>query len=140
MNEDVFKRLEIEIKKTYYAYDRYKVQDTFALLYHANELTPTELGSFVRITDKFVKIDNHTDFLIFAFSREEDVFKASQNLLAKLDKFFNDRESAISINSFDPSNSPRMVVNKLTQTLIEIQKSGYSRVEDERVLGHNLVR
>ena len=132
------KRLEIEIKKTYYSYERYKVVSTFVLLHHEKELSVAQLGDFLRISDKFVKVDDTRYFIILSFTLEENASKASQNLLQKLDAFFNDRSSFIAINTINLSNSPNMLINKLTQTMAEIQKNQYARIEDESVLSNNL--
>ncbi len=134
MQANVFKRLEIEIKRVNYAYTRYKAEATFAFLYHENELTPLDLGAFVRLTDKFVKVDEHTYFMIYAFTSQEDAFKASQNLLYNLDKSFNNVTTCIALSAFDISNSPHMIINKLTQILQETRKNSYGRIEDENIL------
>lgn len=134
MLENVFKRLEIEITRVNYAHERYNLESTFTFLYHEKPLTPKDLGSFIRITDKFVQIDEHTYFLIFVFTPLEAAFKASQNLLLNLDKFFNSTDTHIAISSFDTTKSPSMIINKLTQILQESRKSSYIRIEDENIL------
>ncbi|MBU0631400.1 hypothetical protein KKA17_02030 [bacterium] len=130
----IFKRLEIEITRVNYAYERYKLESTFTLIHHEKPLSPQDLGNFIRITDKFVQVDEHTYFLIFVFTPEETAFKASQNLLFNLDKFFNSTDTHIAISSFDTSKTPSMLINKLTQILQESRKSSYARIEDENIL------
>ncbi len=134
MTDNVFNRVDIEIKRTYYTYDRYKVIATFALIYHEKDLSMEQLGSFVRISDKFVKIDKNHYFIIFAFTSQKNTFKACQNLLLDLDNLFKNRTTCIAIDTFDTDKAPRVVHNRLMQILQETQKSSYSRVEDESIL------
>jgi len=134
LEEFIRKRLEIEIKKSYYISKRYSVISTFAFLYHEEPLTVDVLGSYVRISDKLLKIDDHHYFLNFSFTEQVDAFKASQNLLLYLDKHFNNRSSCIAIDTFDINQSPRIVINRLIQILKATKNSSYSRIEDENIL------
>ncbi|MDA7818158.1 hypothetical protein N9A28_08200 [Sulfurimonas sp.] len=134
MTDNIFNRIEIEIKRTYYTFDRYKADATFALIYHKEPLSIEELGSFVRISDKFVKIDDNHYFINFAFTTQEGTFKACQNLLMGMDNFFGSNTTCIAIDNFDTSKKPAMVYNRLMQILKEIQRSSYSRIEDENIL------
>lgn len=134
MNENAFNRVSIEIKKTYYVHERYQYIATFALLYHEQPLDVTTLGSFLRISDHLVKIDAHHYFVNFAFTKQEDAFKASQNLLLYLDKHFNNHTSCIAIDTFETSKTATIVVNRLTEILAATKKSSYGRIEDENIL------
>lgn len=134
MDNKILNRLTIEINKAYYVYKRYKVLSTFAFIYSEKELTPTELGKFVRISDQFLQIDEHHYFINFVHTEQNAAFKASQNLLLYLDKHFNNTTSCIAIDTFDISNTPRMVMNRLKQILDETKKSSYTRIEDEDIL------
>ena len=134
MNENIFNRLNILISKAYYTYSRYKSPSTFALLYHEQDITPAQLGAYVRKTDHFLKIDEHYYFINFAFTEQNNAFKASQNLILSLDKHFQDQASVIAVDTFDEAKSARMVYNRLTQILVETKKHSYSRIEDENIL------
>ena len=134
MEDRIFKRLTIEIDRAYYTFTRYMAPSTFAFLYSEKELTPTELGDFVRISDKFLQIDKNHYFINFVFTEQDGAFKASQNLILNLDIFFKDSSSCIAIDTFDASKSPRIVINRLHQILKETKKNPYSRIEDEDVL------
>jgi len=134
MDENIFNRLQISINKTYYTTKRYSIPSTFALIYHKKSLTPQELGAFVRKSDHFIKIDENHYFINFMFTEQNNAFKASQNLILSLDKYFNDQSTAIAIDTFDESNSPRLVFNRLKQILNEVKADSYSRIEDESIL------
>ncbi len=138
MTDKVFNRLEVEIKKTYYVSERYKITSSFILIHHEKKLTIKELSMFLRGSDKILEIDENTFFVIFTFTSEEQTFKASENILLELDRHFNSRDSYISMEALDTSNSPRMVINKLLQILSETRKSSYSRIEGESILNSNL--
>ena len=134
MDDRIKKRLEIEINKAYYSYKRYKVNTTFAILYHEKELTVDKLGSLVRISDLLLKIDEHHYFINFVHTNHNNAFKASQNLLLALDNYFNDTTSAIAIDTFDTTQTPNLVITRLNQILNEIQKNPYTRIDDENIL------
>ena len=99
-------RFEVMIEKTYYIHRRYGVTATFALLYHEQPLTVAVLGSFIRLSDHVIPIDKHHDFIIFTFTSEANAYKASQNLLGRLDNHFSDRSSCIAL---DRSSSGRLI-------------------------------
>jgi len=134
IDEKIFKRLEVEVKKTYYTFTRYLSPSTFAFLYFEGELSAEELGDFLRISDKFLKIDNNHYFINFMFTEQHGAFKASQNLLLNLDKNFENTKSCIAIDRFDTNKTPRIVINRLVEILKETQKSSYSRIENESIL------
>ena len=134
MNDNIFNRLQISINKTYYTTKRYSIPSTFALMYHEKSLTPQELGQFVRKSDHFIQIDDSHYFINFMFTEQNNAFKASQNLIFSLDRYFNDEHTAIAIDTFDESNSPHLVFHRLEQILKEIKLDAYSRIEDESIL------
>ncbi len=134
MRDYIFNRFEIEIKRAHYSFQRYKKVSTFVLLHHEDDLEVETLAQYLRVSDKFLKIDEHTYFINFAFTSLENTFKAAQNLLLELDNHFNKRSSYIAIEALDITNTPKMVVNKLFQILEETRKHSYSRIEDESIL------
>jgi len=134
MTDNILNRIKVEIKRTYYTFDRYKSLSTFALLYHEKELSVEQLATYVRISDKLIKIDDNHYFINFAFTSQEDAFKAAQNLLLYLDNFFNSRTSCIAIDTLNSKNTSQMVISRLTQILHETRKNSYSRIEYEDIL------
>ena len=134
MNDKIFKRLTIEINKSYYAFDRYKSPSTFALLFFEAKLTPDDLETFVRITDKFLQIDDNHYFITYAYTEQNDAFKASQNLIHYLDKHFENSSSSITLDTFDSVKSPKIVISRLFQILNQSKKNCCSRVDDESIL------
>jgi hypothetical protein len=134
VTSNVPKRLEIDIKKTYYTYERYNSISTFVMLYHQKELTISQFGSLLRISDKFIKIDDNHFFIIFEFTSQENTFKACQNLLEDLDNFFKDRTTCIAIDTFSTDKTAQVVYSRLMQILKETQKKSYTRIEDENIL------
>lgn len=134
MDDYIKNRLKIEINKAYYTKKRYSVPSTFAILYHEKELDVAQLGKFVRISDHLLKMDDHHYFLNFAFTEQDGAFKASQNLIMYLDKYFNDTTSCVAIDTFDITLSPTIVLNRLMQILNETRKNSYTRIEDENIL------
>ncbi len=134
IHETIKKRLKIEINKAYYIAKRYNVQSTFAFLYHNGELPIDKLGKFVRVSDHLLKIDEHHYFINFTFTNQEDAFKAAQNLLLYLDRYFNHQDSCIALDTFDITKSPTIVLNRLVQILTETKKNSYTRIEDENIL------
>lgn len=134
MDERLFNRLQILVNKTYYTATRYKTPATFAYLYHEGELNVQDLGRFVRISDHFIQMDENHYFINFAYTKQDNAFKASQNLLHALDKYFNNSSACIAIDTFNTSKSPTVVYSRLKQILDAIKKSPYSRIEDENIL------
>jgi len=134
MDDYIKNRLKIEINKAYYVAKRYKAVSTFAILYHPAPLPVDILGKFVRISDHLLKIDDNHYFIAFAFTEPENAFKASQNLIFKLDKHYNNNESCIALDTFDTTKSPTIVLNRLTQILNEVKRDDYSRIDDENIL------
>lgn len=134
MDERLFNRLRILVNKTYYTATRYKTPATFAYLYNDKELSLEELGKYVRISDHFIKIDRNHFFINFAYTKQDDAFKAAQNLLFALDKHFNNSNSCIAIDTFDTTKSPKVVFNRLVQILDATKRNPDSRIEDEDVL------
>jgi hypothetical protein len=134
VNDDILNRVEIQIKKTYYIHDRYNTLSTFGLLYCEKEISEKELAKFLRVSDKFFKLDNNTYFINFDYTSEEKALKASQNLILHLDNFFNNSSSCVAIDEFNTTYIPQTVLSRLQQILGETRKSSYSRVEDESIL------
>jgi len=134
MSEHIKNRLKIEIQKAYYSFQRYKVDTTFAILYHEKPIDVTELGKIVRISDHLLKIDEHHYFINFVHTNHNRAFKAAQNLLHALDLKFNDTTSCIAIDTFDTTQSPTIVLNRLQEILKTIQRTSYSRIDDENIL------
>lgn len=134
MDENILNRVNVLVKKTYYTYDRFEVDATFALLYHQKLLSVNELSNYVRLSDHLMQLDYNHYFIIFAFTSEENAYKASQNIIHKLDNYFNDHSCAIALDSLDPSKSPPLVLNRLKQIMKEIHKDMHVRVETEDIL------
>ena len=134
LEERLKNRLRIIVEKSYYVKERYKIESTFALLYHEEPLTPTELGKCVRKSDHFLELDDNHHFINFMYISHQDAFKASQNLIQSLDKYFQNNTSTIAIDTFDSIKTPTMVYNRLDEILKTIKDDPYSRVEDETVL------
>ncbi len=134
MTDSAFNRINIEIKRAYYTFQRYKSESTFVLLYHEKELSLEQLALYVRISDQFVRMDKNHYFINFAFTSEKDAFKASQNLLLYLDNYFNDRTTCIAIDTFNIMNSAQAVLSRLTQVLKETKKNSDVRIENDDIL------
>jgi hypothetical protein len=134
MSDNIKNRLRIEIEKAYYAHKRYKIETTFAILYHENNLEVKKLGKIVRITDHLLKIDKHHYFINFVHTDHNKAFKAAQNLLQSLDFYFNNRSSFIAIDTFNTTQSPKIVLSRLEQILKTIRKTSYARIDDENIL------
>lgn len=134
MNANITNRINVSIKKTYYTFERFQVEATFALLYHEEPINVMELSKFVRISDQLMQLDENHYFIIFAFTSQENAYKASQNLIQKLDAYFNNRTSCIAVDAFDKSKAPESVLNRLKQIMIETRKSSYIRVETDDIL------
>ena len=134
LEEKIKTRLQIEINKSYYIYKRYNLESAFAILYHEKPIHVAELGKMVRISDHLLKIDEHHYFVNFLFTNHTDAFKAAQNLLFALDIHFNDRKSCIALDTFDITQPIHLVLSRLQQILLEIQKNSYNRIDDENIL------
>ena len=122
------------VEKTYYLYRRYGVEATFALLYHEEPLKSNKLGSFLRLSDATVDIDEHHSFVVFSFTDATGAYKAAENLLPKLDHYFGARNTYMALDAFDTTNSPEIVYKRLMQILLETRKDRFSRIENEKVL------
>ncbi len=134
MDNNISNRIRIEVNKAYYISKRYGALSTFALLSHEKELSREDLGNFLRMSDHFIKIDDYHYFINFSHTNQNDAFKASQNLILYLDKYFNNDSSCIAIDSFDISKTPNIVFKRLQQILKETKKHSYTRIEDENIL------
>jgi hypothetical protein len=134
MSQDILNRINVLIKKTYYTYERFGVNATFALLYHEEPLSVVELAKYVRISDHLMKLDENHYFIIFAFTSHENSYKASQNIVHSLDKYFNNHTSCIALDTFNPSKTHQSVLNRLKQIMTETRKDPYMRIESEEIL------
>ncbi len=134
MTCDMTNRINVLVKKTYYHYERFQVNATFALLYHEKPLNVTDLSNFVRISDYLIQLDDNHYFIIFAFTTQDNAYKASQNIIHMLDNHFNNNTSFIALDTFDPSKSSHTVINRLKQILIETRKNPFVRIEVEDIL------
>jgi hypothetical protein len=134
MSQDISNRINVLVKKTYYTYERFGVNATFALLYHQEPLSVVELAKYVRISDHLMQIDENHYFIIFAFTSHENSYKASQNIVHSLDKHFNNHTSCIALDSFNPSKTHQTVLNRLKQIMAETRKDPYMRIEGEEIL------
>jgi len=135
MNGNMINRLEVLVKKAYYVYKRYEIPSTFALIYHDRPLSVIELSKYVRQSDQFIPLDENHYFMIFHFTNQANAYKASQNIIYRLDKHFNNDEvSFIALDSFDVNKSPHSVLSRLKQILAQTRKESYSRVETEDIL------
>ena len=133
MNTNILNRVNVLVKKTYYTYERFEVDATFALLYHSKPLDVIELSQFIRVSDHLIQLDEQHYFIIFAFTDQTNAFKAAQNIVYSLDHHFNDHTSRIALDTFDPTKSPQMVLNRLKQILSEIHKNAYVRIDTENI-------
>ena len=134
MDSDILERVNELVKKTYYTFDRFDVDATFALLYHEKSLTLNELAKFIRLSDHLLQIDANHYFIIFSFTSQKNAYKASQNILYKLDTHFNDHSSLIAMDILNPTKSPQSVLNRLKQIMTEIHKNNFVRIETEDIL------
>lgn len=134
MGSNITNRINVSIKKTYYTFERFQIEATFALLYHETPLNVIELSKHVRISDQLIQLDEHHYFIIFAFTSQENAYKASQNLIQKLDNHFNNHTTCIAVDAFDKSKTAENVLNRLKQIMIETRKSSYIRVETDDIL------
>ena len=133
---DISNRVDVLIKKTYYIYERFQVDATFAMLYTEEPLDISELSKHVRISDQLMKIDENHYFIIFAFTQSKNAYKASQNIIYALDIYFNNHSSCIALDTFDANKSSRSVLGRLMQILVEIKKSSQIRIETEDIFDY----
>lgn len=134
LDEEIKTRLNAEVVRAHYTYERYNAVFTFALLYHEKELTLEELGGMIRISDRIVCVSKNLHFITYNFTTPDDAYQASRNLIAKLDKHFNNTTSCIAIYASSKTDTTHMVMNKLLQILEETKKSSVSRIEYEDIL------
>lgn len=127
-------RYDHMVEKTYYIHKRYGVPATFALLHHSQPLNVETLGSFMRLSDHVIQVDENHYFIIFSFTEEASAHKAAQNLLRHLDSHFSEPCSCIAIDSFDTSKAPNSVLCRLKQILTEIRKHGFKRIDNDNIL------
>ena len=134
MTEQAKEKVLFEIKRACAIYERYKVSSTFAILCHKQPIGVSELGPYLRVSDKLLKIDDNHYFINFALSEEEGALKGCQNLLHSLDKHFNTTDAYIAMTAFDESHTPNSIYTRLIQILTQMQKNYNSRIEDETIL------
>lgn len=134
MSPDILKRINVLVRKTYYTYERFQVNATFALLYHDGPLSVVDLSECVRISDQLIQLDENHYFIIFAFTSHENAYKASQNIIHKLDKYFNNHTTCIALDTFDTSKTDKNVLNRLQQIMIETKKNPYVRIETDEII------
>jgi hypothetical protein len=134
LNEELKIRLNAEIGRAHYTYERYKVDATFALVYHEKDISLEQLGSLIRVSDKLVSINENLHFVIYNFTTQDDAYKASRHLLNSLDKHFHNTTSCIAIDSPSKTDSTHMVMNKLHQIILETKKNSVTRIEYSDIL------
>ncbi|WP_428737346.1 hypothetical protein [Sulfurimonas sp.] len=127
-------RVNVLINKAYYSTKRYKTFASFVYIYHEKEISNETLGSFMRLTDNFVQVDQNHVFVNFTFTEQSNVFKAAQNLLFKLDNYFQDTTSCAAMDTYDINKSADIVFRRLQQILEETKQNSFNRIEDEEIL------
>lgn len=127
-------RLEDEINRAYYANEKYDIVATFVMVYNEKNISIEKMGKFVRATDRFIRIDDNHYFIIFHYTTQDNAYKASQNLLLKLDEYFKNSNTSIAVGSFNKTKTPAMVINELKQIIKELKRSSFTRIEDESIL------
>jgi len=126
--------LKDEIDRAYYANEKYDIAATFIMVYSEKNISVENMNKFVRATDRFIHIDDNHYLIIFHYTAQDNAYKASQNLLLKLDDYFQNSSTAIAIGSFNKMKTPAIVVNELKQIIKELKKSSFTRIEDESIL------
>lgn len=134
VDSDTLKHVELLVKKAYYTNERFHLNVTFALLYHEPPLPIVELSKYIRITDHIISLDEHRYFIIFSYTSHENAYKACQNAVHSLDKYFNNFTTCIALDTFNTSKSVPIILHRLEQILAETKKSSYIRVETEDIL------
>jgi hypothetical protein len=131
---DLAKHFDVLIKKHYYIHERYGVDVTFALLYHAEPLAIDVIGGLLRLSDHLHQVDENHYFIVFDFTNQANAHKACQNLLCRLDDHFRDTESCIALDAFDTTKSTPIVLRRLQQILSEVRKRPRVRIDNETIL------
>ena len=134
LDEDLKIELNDEISRAHYTYERYKAQATFALIYHEKDIGLDVLNSFVRVSDRLVRVNENFHFVIYNFTTIDDAYGASRNLLKNLDKHFHNITSCIAIDMPSKTDSTHMVMNKLYQIILETRKNSVTRIEYSDIL------
>jgi hypothetical protein len=134
LDEELKIRLNAEIGRAHYTYERYKAEATFALVYHEKDIGLEQLGSLVRVSDRLVRVNENLHFVIYNFTTQDDAYKASRHLLSSLDKHFHSATSCIAIDSPPKTDSTHMVMNKLHQIILETKKNSVTRIEYSDIL------
>ena len=134
LDDELKTRLNAEVVRAHYTYDRYNAESTFALVYHEEDIPLDKLGSFVRVSDRLVRVSDKMHFVIFNFTPQNDAYKASRNLLKSLDNHFHNTTSCIAIDAPSKTDTIHMVMNKLYQILQETRKNSVARIEYADIL------
>ncbi len=135
IRESVKNRFEVMIKKSYYIKQRYNLDFTFALLYHKDPISIIDLSQYIRISDLVIDVGDNYYFIIYQFTNELESMKASQNLIANLDKFFNEIGGTyMAIDKLDDTIAPLNVLSRLISIVDYARKNKMNRVETEEVL------
>jgi len=134
MNQNLEKRYEVLVKKTYYIHKRYNLESTFALLYHKEPLSLVQLSAYARISDYIIEVDENNYFIIFQFTSEEDAYKASQNIIGKLEVNFCSHAFYIGLHKININMTPQNILKKLRLIVEYAIKNRFNRVETEEVL------
>ena len=78
MNDNILNRLEVQIKRTYYIYDRYNTLATFALLYFEKELTVIEKNQQILDSIKLISKQEKNIIKIQRLQKQIDSIKINQ--------------------------------------------------------------
>jgi len=134
IDEQAYNLLEKEIEKTHYNARRYNSISTFGLLYFDGILHDTDLRNLLRLSDFFLKLNEHYYFLNFHYTSENDAIKAGENLIFNLDKTLENRKSYLAVDRINVTETTKSTINRLYQILQETIKRENNRVEDENIL------
>jgi hypothetical protein len=135
MNANTISKIDTLVKKVYYNHERFNVEAAFALLYHKEPLSVGELSKFIRISDEVIALDETCYFIVFQFTSEEKAYKASQNIIHKLDQYYNTHSKCfIAVDSLNINKSPQNILCRLKQIITLARQNSSTRVETEDVL------
>jgi len=134
IDETTYNLLNKEIERTHYNARRYNSISTFGLLYFEGNLTQSTLHKMVRLSDFFLRLNEHYYFFNFHYTDEKNAIKAGENLIFKLDKTLENRKSYLAVDRIDAEETTKSTINRLYQILQESMKRHNNRVEDENIL------
>lgn len=101
----------------HYQHQRYGVDYTIAIGATPEDIDMSRFSETIRMTDRFIRLDQNVCAVIFGFNNAEQGVKATSNMLHKYESCFFSRKIFVGIGNSEYEADPLQHIKKAFETL-----------------------